>query len=251
MKNLFIIIILFLNSCETEIQDSDMFTEQISSSNQSQINTDTDGDGILDDFDLENNTRQGAEVDENGVMINPIYLDENQITIKAKEWSISGDIGLINEIEYEVISEEELRRRILNNDDITSICTSKINSFSWLFLDKNEFDQDIRTWDTSNVTAMNFMFYNASSFNQDIENWDTSNVTDMNFMFWEASEFNINIRLWDTSKVTIMRSMFNNASSFNQDLSSWNVLKVSDCQFFFSGASKWTLPKPSFTICVP
>ena len=29
-----------------------MFTEQISSSNQSQINTDTDGDGILDDFDL-------------------------------------------------------------------------------------------------------------------------------------------------------------------------------------------------------
>ena len=247
MKKLFIFIILFLSSCETEIQQPDTFTEQNNSSNQSQI--DTDGDGILDEFDLENNTRQGAEVDENGVMINPIYLDENQITIKAKEWSISGDIGLINEIKYEVISEEELRRRILNNEDITGICTSKINSFSWLFLDKNEFNQDIGTWDTSNVKAMNFMFYNASSFNQDIESWDTSNVTDMNFMFWEANEFNVNIRLWDTSNVTIMRSMFNNASSFNQDLSSWNVLKVIDCQFFFNGASNWTLPIPNFTIC--
>tara|TARA_B100000780_G_scaffold163501_1_gene114315 strand:- start:1260 stop:2009 length:750 start_codon:yes stop_codon:yes gene_type:complete len=249
LKKSFIFIILFLNSCETEIQDSVILIEKSTSSNQSQ--NDIDGDGILDDLDLDNNTRQGAKVDENGVMENPIYLDENGITIKAKEWSISGDTGLINEIEYEVISEEELRIRILNNENITRVCTSKINSFSWLFLDKNEFNQDIKSWDTSNVTAMNFMFYYASSFNQNIENWDTSNVNDMNFMFWEASEFNVDIRLWDTSKVTIMRSMFNNASSFNKDLSGWDVLKVNDCQLFFNGATNWTLPKPSFTICSP
>ena len=45
MKKLFIII-LFLNSCETEIQDSDTFIEKSNSSSQSQI--DVDGDGILD-----------------------------------------------------------------------------------------------------------------------------------------------------------------------------------------------------------
>ena len=224
MKKLFIIIILFLNSCETEIQDSDNFIEQSNSSNQSQI--DVDGDGILDDFDLDNTTRQGAEVDENGVMINPIYLDENQITIIAKEWSISGDIGLINEIEYEVISEEELRRRILNDEDITRVCTSKITLMTQLFDNKKTFNQDISTWDTSNVNGMNYMFKNASSFNQ-------------------------NIRFWDTSNVTIMRDMFNGAVSFNQDLSSWNVLKVYDCQSVFFNTPNWTLQKPNFTICTP
>tara|TARA_B110000444_G_scaffold192913_1_gene182914 strand:+ start:107 stop:283 length:177 start_codon:yes stop_codon:yes gene_type:complete len=48
LKKLFIIIIIiFFNSCETEIQDSDTFIEQSNSSNQSQI--DVDGDGILDE----------------------------------------------------------------------------------------------------------------------------------------------------------------------------------------------------------
>ena len=249
MKKLFIIIILFLNSCETEIQDSDTFIEQSNSSNQSQI--DVDGDGILDDFDLDNTTRQGAEVDENGVMINPIYLDENQITIKAKEWSISGDIGLINEIEYEVISEEELRRRILNDEDITRVCTSKITLMTQLFDNKKTFNQDISTWDTSNVNGMNFMFNTAEAFNQDISSWNTSNVQDMNYMFKNASSFNQNIRFWDTSNVTIMRDMFNGAVSFNQDLSSWNVLKVYDCQSVFFNTPNWTLQKPNFTICSP
>ena len=249
MKKLFIIIILFLNSCETEIQDSDTFIEQSNSSNQSQI--DVDGDGILDDFDLDNTTRQGAEVDENGVMINPIYLDENQITIKAKEWSISGDIGLINEIEYEVISEEELRRRILNDEDITRVCTSKITLMTQLFDNKKTFNQDISTWDTSNVNGMNFMFNMAEAFNQNISSWNTSNVQDMNYMFRNALSFNQNIRFWDTSNVTIMRDMFNGAVSFNQDLSSWNVLKVYDCQSVFFNTLNWTLQKPNFTICSP
>ena len=249
MKKIFIIIIIFFNSCEKEIQDSDTFTEQSNSSNQSKI--DADGDGILDNFDLDNNTRQGAEVDENGVMINPIYLDENQITIKAKEWSISGDIGLINEIEYEVISEEELRRRILNDEDITRVCTSKITLMTQLFDNKKTFNQDISTWDTSNVNGMNFMFNMAEAFNQNISSWNTSNVQDMNYMFRNALSFNQNIRFWDTSNVTIMRDMFNGAVTFNQDLSSWNVLKVYDCQSFFGNTPSWSLQKPNFTNCTP
>ena len=33
---------------------------------------DTDGDGVSDDIDQDNNTRSGVPVDENGVMLNPI-----------------------------------------------------------------------------------------------------------------------------------------------------------------------------------
>ena len=248
MKKLFIII-LFLNSCETEIQDFDTLTDQNNSANQSQI--DVDGDGILNDFDLDNTTRQGAEVDANGVMINPIYLDDNKITIKAKEWSISGDIGLINEIEYEVISEDELRKRILNNEDITRVCTSKITLMTQLFDNNKTFNQDISTWDTSNVNGMNFMFNLAEAFNQNISSWNTTNVQDMNYMFRNASSFNQNIRFWDTSNVSIMKDMFSGAVSFNQDLSSWNVLKVYDCQSIFFNTPSWTLQKPNFTFCSP
>ncbi len=249
MKKILIIIILIICSCEKNSEDSLQITNETNNVDPSKI--DSDGDGIPDDIDQENNTRQGAEVDENGVMKNPIYLDENEITVKAKDWAISGDMGVLNEIEYVVVSEEDLRNKIIDDEDVTKVCTSKISSFSWLFLDKSEFNQDIGSWDTSNVTATNFMFYNASSFNQDIGNWDTFKVTDMNFMFWEASSFNIDIRLWDTSNVTIMRSMFHEASSFNQDLGNWDVNNVTDCQFFSNNASKWTSPKPTFNNCLP
>tara|TARA_B100001094_G_C18114951_1_gene763418 strand:- start:366 stop:1157 length:792 start_codon:yes stop_codon:yes gene_type:complete len=249
LKKIFIIVSLLVCSCDKNSEGLIQVTSETNNVNQSTI--DSDGDGIPDDIDQENNTRLGAEVDENGVMKNPIYLDENEITIKAKDWAISGDIGMINETEYEVVSEEELRSKINDDKDITKVCTSKISSFSWLFLDKNEFNQDIGSWDTSNVTATNFMFYNAFSFNQNIGNWDTSKVTDMNFMFWEASLFNVDIRLWDTSNVTIMRSMFHKASSFNQDLGNWDVNNVTDCQFFSNKSTKWTSPKPSFNNCTP
>lgn len=247
MKKLLLLILI--TSCEKNTQETILSQGQINNLNQSI--TDSDGDGVPNNIDQDNNTRGGVEVDENGVMQNPIFLDENGITIKAKDWSIIGDYGVINEIEYRVVSEDELRERILNDEDVTNVCTSKINLFSWLFLDKDQFNQNISSWDTSNITATNFMFYNANSFNQDIRYWDTSNITDMNFMFWEASSFNVDIRNWNTSKVTIMRSMFFNSLSFNKDLSSWDVSNVIDCQLFSEGASKWTSPKPNFINCSP
>ena len=45
--------------------------------------SDTDGDGVYDMYDQDNNTRDGVPIDENGVMLNPIYLDSNGVTIKA------------------------------------------------------------------------------------------------------------------------------------------------------------------------
>ena len=44
---------------------------------------DTDGDGVSDDLDTCADTPEGATVDENGCVVNALYLDENGITIKA------------------------------------------------------------------------------------------------------------------------------------------------------------------------
>ena len=43
---------------------------------------------------------------------NPIYLDDNGVTIKAYEWSEIGDAGLLNNKRYLIIDESDLRNRI-------------------------------------------------------------------------------------------------------------------------------------------
>ena len=48
----------------------------------------------------------GNPIDEFGVMLNPVYLDDNGVTIKHQDWGISGDVGVINGKEYTIISEE-------------------------------------------------------------------------------------------------------------------------------------------------
>tara|TARA_B100000768_G_C11228009_1_gene353722 strand:+ start:372 stop:1112 length:741 start_codon:yes stop_codon:yes gene_type:complete len=213
-------------------------------------NNDIDSDGVPDDVDLDNNTRSGAQVDQNGIMLNPIYLDTNGVTIKALDWAISGDIGQVNDISYTVVDENMLRQMVLNDEDITKVCTTKVKVFTQLFVRKNSFNQLISSWDLSNAEGLNFMFFGATDFNQDISLWNVSNATDMNFMFKDARAFNQNISNWDTSNVLIMREIFYGAESFNQDLSSWNVSKVNDCQSAFTNAGSWTLPKPDFTRCV-
>ena len=61
--------------------------------------------------------------------------------------------------------------------------TSGVTNMGELFLDCNNFNDDISGWDVSNVTDMSWMFYKATAFNQDIGGWNVSNVTDMNEMF--------------------------------------------------------------------
>lgn len=247
MKWPFFVFIMLFMSCQSE-KKSDLNIENINILNDLD---DLDGDGVENEFDLDSNTREGVPVDDNGVMLNPIYLDENNITIKAFDWAISGDIGILNEVSYLIVDESTLIDMVSEDSDVTNICTSKITLFSQLFFDKTEFNQDISSWDTSNATATNFMFNEASSFNQDISFWNTTKVTDMNYMFKNASSFDQNIRDWDTSNVILMREMFYGAQVFNQDLSSWNVIKVNDCQSVFIDTSSWTLPKPSFLNCNP
>ena len=204
-----------------------------------------------------------------------VYLGENGITIKACESATIGDVGTVNGIEYTVVSELNLRQRIVNNADISSVCTSRVVQMEKFFYQNDVFSQDISTWDVSNVISMSQMF-EESGFNQDISNWDVRNLTDMYAMFkdnsafnqplenWNVgnvdkmgrmfegnSAFNQPINNWDVSNVDEMWYMFSNASNFNQPLGDWDVSNVMQCVGFSDNTTQWTLPQPYFTNCIP
>ena len=163
--------------------------------------------------------------------MNPVYLAENGITIKARDWANIGDSGIINGVEIRVVGSVELSQ-FVDFNSLNEICTTKIVDMSGLFSS------------TSN---------NVQNFNHDISSWDVSNVTNMSGMFLGAISFNQPLNNWDVSNVTEMENMFLAASSFNQDCSQWNVSNVTSCEGFCGSVaphfSTWTLPKPNFTNC--
>mgnify|MGYP001572727688 FL=1 len=210
---------------------------------------------------------------------NPVYLDDNGITIKAKKWAKIGDQGIIDDVLYTIVDKDSLLVMIEKGYFVNTVCTSLMTDMSKLFKYRRAFNQDISNWDVSNVSNMVFMFSQTESFNQPIGDWDVSNVTRMEYMFsgaysfnqpigtWDVSNvnnmsnmfsasvsFNQDLNSWDVGKVTKMFSMFREATSFNQDLSSWDVSKVRfESNFFFKSrddfnykAPQWTLPKPKF-----
>ena len=171
---------------------------------------------------------------------NPVYLDDNGITIKAKEWAEVGMTGELNGVTY-IVTDREMLEDLIDefgntNHNLSIYCTSKITDMSYLFHSPNSsstFNQYLNSWDVSNVTNMSNMFYGASNFNQSIDLWNVSNVIDMSYMFSGAKEFNQEINDWDVGNVTNMASMFANAFSFNKPLNNWNVSNVTDMNRMF------------------
>ena len=180
---------------------------------------------------------------------NPVYLDANGVTVKAKDWAEVGMSGEINGYYYTIVDYDTLEdiiyfhvTGISSTIPLEYVCTSKISEFNGLLTSPlgdtyPEFNEDIGHWDVSNATSLAGTFYGASVFNQDISYWDTSNVTNMQSMFTSASAFNQDISSWDVSNVTSMRFMFQDASSFNQDIGDWDVSNVTNMQLMFGGAS--------------
>lgn len=109
---------------------------------------------------------------------NPVYIADNGITIKAKEWAAIGATGTIGPHTYTVVNEEMLREMLANEEDVTKIATSKVTDMSTMFYGAETFNQSIGNWDLSKVTSVHNMFYGATSFNQDLSAWDLDAVTD-------------------------------------------------------------------------
>ena len=170
--------------------------------------------------------------------ISPFYLDANGITVKAKEGTPIGAKGLLNGVEYTVVDSYMLSNRIRNGEDVTKVCTSRVEYMDGGIFHEH-FNQDLSAWDVSNVTYMYGMFENATSFNQDLSAWDVSNVTYMYGMFENATSFNQDLSAWDVSNVTYMYGMFENATSFNQDLSAWDVSNVTYMYGMFENATSF------------
>ena len=170
-----------------------------------------------------------------------VYLADNGITIKACDFASVGDTGVINGVTYTVVDEAMLREMVENEEDVTTVVTTKVtNMFELFYIDSDtfsDFNQDISSWDVSNVTDMTRMFYKTNAFNQPIGNWDVSNLTNMSMMFNQSS-FNQPIGNWDVSNVTNMGAMFSNNSTnssvFNQDISNWDVSNVTSMVNMFS-----------------
>ena len=170
-----------------------------------------------------------------------VYLGENGITIKACESANVGDVGTINGVEYTIVSELNLRQRIIDNADISSVCTSRVTQMEKLFYQNDVFNQDISTWDVSNVISMSQMF-EESAFNQDISNWDVRNLTDMYSMFKDNSAFNQPIGDWNVGSVNKMGRMFQGNSAFNQPINNWDVGSVDEMWYMFYNASNFNQP---------
>ena len=78
----------------------------------------------------------------------------------------------------------------------------------------------ISDWDVSRVTDMSELFMDDDDFNEDLSRWQTGNVKNMSRMFCGATSFTSDLSRWQTGKVTDMCDMFDGARSL-QDVPHW------------------------------
>ena len=149
-----------------------------------------------------------------------------------------------------VTSMSQMFEKSVFNQDISSWDLRNLTDMFAMFKDNSVFNQSLENWNVSSVTKMARMFEGNTAFNQPINNWNVGSVDEMWNMFLNASSFNQPLGNWNVSRVTNMYSMFS-GSSFNQAIGSWNVSNVFDCGGFSYNTPQWTLPKPTFTNCLP
>ena len=208
----------------------------------------------------------------------PFYVDDNGVTIKAKDWVTVGttadlkgivfgfnggnggtDLVSFNHSVYYTAVDLAWLKNVLNTySDLSTLVTTKVeitslDSAAGLFL-RTEI-KGMENWDVSNWTSMYGLFDSDKPIKSDLSYWDVSNVEDFRLaMQLETTDPNINN--WDVSKATNMSGFFSTSSENKyiegMDLSEWNVSKVTNCSGFFGGITNWPeSKKPNFTNCNP
>ena len=209
------------------------------------------------------------------VTAQPFYLDNNGVTIKARDWVTAGTTGDLDGVTYTAVDNQTLQSMAIDGQDLSKVVTTLVTNMSSLAAISNgklcnynitrwdvsnvtsmrnmlrgcaNFNQDIGSWDVSKVIDMEDMFHLALNFNQDIGNWNVSNVTNMKRMFYHAYKFNQDISSWNVSNLTKMEGMFIYATSFNQDIGSWDVSKVTDMTTIFTNAQSFNQDISSWNV---
>ncbi|WP_157464725.1 BspA family leucine-rich repeat surface protein [Balneola vulgaris] len=205
------------------------------------------------------------------------FIADNGVTIIAKPGTQVGESEtLMYDLDKDGVAEEVTftlrdRQGIIalldeneNNPELARTVTTGITDMSSLFDYRENFNQNIGSWDVSSVTNMSRMFV-WSNFDQDISNWNVSNVTTTYAMFGFATRFNQDLRNWDLSSTINTELMFSNAWSFNNGFSpgaakrnnkggtntttlNWDVSNVTNMASMFQGAKSFNQDISSWDI---
>jgi len=200
--------------------------------------------------------------------LQPFYIADNGITIKARDWVTVGTTAELNGVTYTAVDLASLKEWIYEAKDLSKVVTTKveqpsISSLAVLFgPNKNNISgfteiKGIEGWDVSNWTTMDGLFYSSEKVNVDLSGWDVSQVSFMGLAM-QLGDVNININNWDVSNVTNMTSLFIGANNSDyiegMDLSEWDVSEVVECSGLTSYFDDTNWPeskRPNFTNCDP
>ena len=112
----------------------------------------------------------------------PFYIDENGVTIKAKDWVTVGTTGDLNGVTYTAVDSLMLHDWIDSGKDYGKVVTTLVTQFRPMLISylAEEFPvqsitYNIETWDVSNIKIYDCPFY-ATVIDQDLSGWDLSNA---------------------------------------------------------------------------
>ena len=66
--------------------------------------------------------------------ISPFYLDENGVTIKARDWVTAGTTGELGGVTYTAVDIDKLKLMFTKEEDVSKVVTTLITDMSDLFI---------------------------------------------------------------------------------------------------------------------
>ena len=200
------------------------------------------------------------DADGNQIDENPIYLDDNGVTVKAKDWAEINFIGKLNGVSYIIVDSLGLRKMAQGTfkidffDGELQPCTSRITNMNTMFQIRDTFENDTYeenfTIDYENVDDSELEISTSTGgagqyIPGDLSSFDVSNVTSMDYMFALQRIEGYDFSYWDVSNVVSMKGMFFRTpfgKSYYQDCNltcDWNS-EVRTPEWMEGSVVKWT-----------